>query len=139
MRNLMRMQWPRPLGVLGVVVVAVVLSGDLNAAEQAPRVWLPAPSVPPRGPFFGPPGAPIPSPVPSPFPYNIPGPYPNLVPPFVPQLGMTRSTDRSLVVVPPAYDPQFLRPRTAEIDPGILAAPRVQGLPIQRPGWRPGR
>jgi hypothetical protein len=135
MRNPMLVQRPGSRCVLGLVSVAAVLSAGLAAAGPAPWVWLPARPVPvpPRGPFVRPPRIPMPGPIPSPY----PNPY--LVPPRLPQFGNAGSTDRNLVVVPPTYDPQFSKPQGAGIDPGIVAAPRVQGLPIMTPGWRPGR
>jgi hypothetical protein len=55
-----------------------------------------------------------------------------LVPPAV------GTIDRSLIV-PSANDPGFVQFAGARIDPRIIAAPRVQGLPIQTAGWMRGR
>jgi hypothetical protein len=43
------------------------------------------------------------------------------------------ATDRNLVVASPAIDPRFVT-TAREIDPGIFASPRVQGLPIRPSG-----
>jgi hypothetical protein len=143
-------QVPGPLLALGVVTVAVALNGALMAAEPAPtpapayvpRAWPPRGSVPPQGPFFGRPAVPRPWPVPVPVPVPVPSPY--LGSPRFPWLptptrsGLSGSnpigaTDRNLVVASPAIDPRFLQ-TPGEVDPGIFASPRVQGLPIRSAG-----
>jgi hypothetical protein len=113
-----------------------------------PRPWHPSPGVPPRGPFFG--GPAVPNPIPGPMPVPVPNPYsfpiprgypfplPNGLPPGAFELGVTGSTDRSLVIAS-GNDPGSLRRADTAIDPGIFARPMVQGLPIQRPRWVPGR
>jgi hypothetical protein len=53
------------------------------------------------------------------------------------EFGVGVPTDRCLVVAPP-IDPRSLKV-AASIDPGIFAAPRVQGLPIETARWRPRR
>jgi hypothetical protein len=112
-----------------VVVLEAVLGGALAAAEPLPRHRLPRHPVPPRGPFFGVPA--LPSPIPIPMMPQFP------VPPVLPEIATTGPTDRCLVI-PAPIDPRSLKV-AASVDPGIFKEPRVQGLPVGSPGWRPWR
>jgi hypothetical protein len=55
-------------------------------------------------------------------------------PPALSEFGASVPTDRCLVVAP-SIDPRSLKVAES-IDPGIFAAPRVQGLPIETARWR---
>jgi len=131
------LQGSRPLRALGIVVVVHVLGGVLAAAEPARRGGLPGRSVVPRRPFFGAPAVPSPFPSPSPFSFSFPNVPQVPVPPALSGFGVTSPTDRCLVI-PSPIDPRSLKV-AASIDPGIFAEPRVQGLPVARPEWRPRR
>jgi hypothetical protein len=129
----MPMRGHGPVRALALAVIAAALCGDRAAAQWAPAPapgpppWRPGQPVPPRGPFFGPPALPAPSPNP-----YAPAPY---VFPYASSGGATAATDRCLVAAPPTIDPDFVKTARA-IDPGIYAAPRVLGLPVQTPAWR---
>jgi hypothetical protein len=145
-----RASWP--LRALATVLLTTVRCGDLAAMDPAPQPqpWRPLPAIPPRGPFFGGPTfpnpipgpIPVPIPVPNPYPFPIPPQYaipiPNGLPPRSFELGMTDSTDRSLIIAS-RNDPGSVKTADKAIDPGIFVTPKVQGLPIQPPRWVPGR
>jgi hypothetical protein len=141
MRPSIGVQLPRPLLALGIVSVVVVLNGTHTAAEPpsapaptyVPRAWVLRGPVPPQGPFFGRPAVPRPWPVPGPIPVPTPYFYPSPFPAGLPEFAAIGATDRSLVIASPAIDPRFSR-TAREIDPGIFATPRVQGLPIRPAG-----
>ena len=133
----------RPFLTLGLVVVlGTILGGDLAAGELSPRDFPAARPLPYRGRFFGPTTPPRPFPTPDVFPFPIPNrdpfPFPNpILPDPLLELRVTGPIDRCLVNSP-SIDPGSLRTlATGEIDPGIFATPRVQGLSIRPSGSWP--
>jgi hypothetical protein len=129
----------RSLPTLGMLVIVCLMHADLAVAEPPPGFWNPGQPLPP-GPFFGAPAIPRPVPIPPyrvPFPPQVPNPY--TLAPITPLPGMSGSTDRCLVVASGQNDPRFLVTASAGIDPGIIKAPRVQGLPVRPARWRSGR
>jgi hypothetical protein len=128
-----------PLCPAGALIIACLLCADLATAEPPPWVWSPGQPLPP-GPFFRARAFPRPVPIPPyriPLPPQVPSPY--TLAPITPLPGMTGSTDRFLVVAPVQNDSRFVVTSWANIDPGIIHAPQVQGLPVRPARWRSGR